>query len=188
MGIKLVHGIRSLNKGKKTMSGLRDVLRARGHRTVQIVAYGYVLVPLTNSRAINAVMESVEPGDVVVGYSNGAWAAVQAAEMGLRIRHLVLVSPALHKSHAFPENVDRIDVLYDPDDTPTRIAKWWRKLTGIFPWRWRNPHGWGEMGRTGYVGNDSRVFNTRLPKGTGHGWFADADAIVRVANAVEVKK
>jgi len=185
MGVKLVHGIRSLNKGRATMRGLRDVLRARG-RDAQIVAYGYVLVPLSNSRAINAVQEAVKPGDVVVGYSNGAWAAVQAAEMGSQIRHLVLVSPALHKSHAFPEHIDRIDVLFDPDDTPVLLARWWRKFTRIFPWRWRKPHGWGEMGRTGYVGNDPRVHNHRLPKGTGHGWFASADAIVRVANVVSV--
>jgi hypothetical protein len=150
------------------------------------VAYGYVLIPISNSQALNAVLEAVKPGDAVVGYSNGAWACVQAAEMGAEIRHLILVSPALHKSHAFPEHIQRIDVFYDPDDTPVLLARWWRKFTRIFPWRWRKPHGWGEMGRTGYVGSDPRVHNHRLPKGTGHLWFKSADAIVRVANTVSV--
>lgn len=183
--VKLVHGIRALNKGVATMRGLRDVLRARG-RNAEIVAYGYVLIPVSNAKAVSAVMADVLPGDTVVAYSNGAWAAVQAAELGKQIKHLILVSPALHKGHAFPEHIERVDVLYDPDDVPTLMARWWRKFTGIFPWRWDNPHGWGAMGRTGYTGDDPRVHNQRLPVGTGHTWFNSADAIVRVANTVSI--
>lgn len=183
--VKLVHGIRALNKGLGTMRGLRDVLRARG-REAKIVEYGYVLVPVTNRKAVSAVMAGVEPGDTVVAYSNGAWASVQAAELGKQMTHLVLVSPALHKGHAFPDHIHRIDVFYDPDDVPTRLAKWWRKFTGIFPWRWGSPHGWGEMGRTGYSGTDPRVRNHRLPKNTGHTWFRSADATIQIANAVQI--
>lgn len=183
--VKLVHGIRALNKGQTTLSSLRDVLHARGC-DVEIVSYGYVFVPLTNSRAINAIVEAVEDAAVVVGYSNGAWGAVQAAEMGEPIEHLVLVSPALHKSHAFPSHIKRIDVFYCEEDVPVRLGKMWRWVTSIMPWRWRKPHGWGEMGRTGYVGNDRRVRNHKLPNKVGHAWFNDADAVIAVANVVSV--
>jgi pimeloyl-ACP methyl ester carboxylesterase len=181
----LVHGIRSLNKGLRTMSPLRDVLAARG-RAAEIVSYGYVLIPLTNAPAMAAVMRAVKKPAVVVGYSNGAWAAVQAAEMGEPIEHLVLVSPALNRSHAFPEGVKKVDVFYNPDDVPVRLARWWRNITRVLPWRWDNAHGWGDMGRTGYVGKDPRVTNHRLPRNVGHAWFQSPDAIAQVADAVGV--
>ena len=171
--------------GLRTMSPLRDVLAARGCRA-EIVSYGYVLIPLTNAQATAAVMRAVKKPAVVVGYSNGAWAAVQAAEMGEPIEHLVLVSPALHRSHAFPEGVKKVDVFYNPGDLPVRLARWWRTITQIFPWRWGNPHGWGDMGRAGYAGKDPRVTNHRLPRNVGHAWFRSPDAIAQVANAVSV--
>ena len=182
--IKLAHGIRAAQGGRNTMGALRDELRERG-RDAGIVSYGYVLVPITNKQAVNAVLDGVVDGDTVYAYSNGAWAAVQAAELGLAVRHLILINPALHKAREFPGHIERIDVFYSPGDGAVQKGKWWRWTTRILPWRWRNPHGWGEMGRTGYTGNDPRVRNHEMPEGVGHYWYEDEDCVRQAADAVE---
>ena len=184
--VKLIHGIRSLAKGSRTMGPLQKELDAR-MIVSEIVTYGYILVPITNGKAVQAVLDEIKglSSPVLVGYSNGAWAAVQAAETGAPVDHLVLVSPALHKGHEFPGHIRRIDVFYSGGDFPTRAAKWWRWVVNWLPWRWDAPHDWGEMGRTGYTGADPRVRNHPLPSSVGHSWYASPGAVARVADIVE---
>ena len=183
---KLVHGIRSTEDGKKTMGPLLKVLELWDVEAT-IVGYGYVLVPITNSQAVEAILEAIDGYDgpiTIAAYSNAAWAAVQVAEMGNRIDRLVLISPALHKAREFPGHIGQIDVFHSPGDDAVQAGKWWRWLTGWLPWRWSNPHGWGEMGRTGYVGKDERVRNHKLPPEVGHYWYEDSRTVQRIANVV----
>lgn len=174
----LVHGIRAADKGTKSMGGLRRKLMEK-FSFVKQVSYGYVLIPITNKKAVRAIINSIENVDnhdevIVVAYSNGCWAAVQAAEMGYKIDHLVLISPALHKSHAIPEHVKRVDVYYCPGDNIVELGGIYRRLINLLPWNWSifgDPHDWGAMGKYGYVGNDLRIHNWKMPRDTSHFWY-----------------
>lgn len=166
----LVHGIRQVPWGRPHLSLLRQILEhvLGGPWSVEDIDYGYILIPVTNARAVNAVREKVRPGDVVIAYSNGAWAAVQAMELGTRPGILLLLNPALHVGHQIPPGPKEVHVFYDEADFPTRLARCWRVVTGLLPWRWQKPHGWGAMGRYGYQGVDPRVQNHNLPGSPGH--------------------
>lgn len=177
--IKMVHGIRTADGGKKTFSKLKSKInRIVENVDIEIVDYGYIILPISNNRAVNAIIKSIDNEYrpiTLVGYSNGCWASVQVAEMGYEIEHLILINPALHKRHAFPEHIKRIDVYYSPYDNIVSLSKWYRKLVNIFPWNWgAGRHDWGEMGRTGYLGSDPRVFNHNI--GTVSHFFYELDS------------
>lgn len=190
----LVHGIRAKDKGAKSMGKLATELSHSFDR-VHTVSYGYVLIPINNKKAVTAIIKSLEKNrtkdsdNVIVAYSNGCWAAVQVAEMGYRIDHLVLISPALHKSHAIPEHVKRVDVYYSNGDKIVELGRFWRSVVNILPWNWKvfgKPHGWGSMGNRGYAGNDKRVNNHKLPEDTGHFWYKYPNVIKAIG--LNIKK
>lgn len=182
--VVLAHGIRQIN-AKTHMRPLAESLDNRGIQT-RYANYGYILIPTSNDRAVEAVMETARDGDDVAAYSNGAWGAVQAAEQGRHVRHLYLISPALNTDTEFPENIDRITVWYTPSDGITVLGKWWRKITRILPWRWRNPHGWGEMGTKGPQTDDPRVAAIHYdPEDVGHDWFNHPAVVAGIAMYIE---
>jgi hypothetical protein len=180
--IRLAHGIRELVPGAH-MRPLLSALLTQGLPAALIV-YGYVLIPVTNRRAVRTIINATQPGDALVGYSNGAWAAVQAAELGAPARALHLVSPALHARHAFPEHLERVYVYHSSGDRAVRLGRAWRRLTRFLPWRWATPHGWGAMGRTGYRGADPRVINVDLGRDVGHSWFNHEAAVQQIARHI----
>lgn len=183
--VLLVHGIRF--KDKTVFNGLKEQLGERGV-DAELVDYGYVLFPISNRRAVTKLKEVAEPHQggklVVVGYSNGAWASVQGAELGLHIDHLVLVNGALHVRHEFPGQVKSIDVFYSEGDVATRFAQVRRSVTRILPWRWANPHGWGAMGREGYKGEDERVVNHKMPYDIRHTFYRHDKQVERIADKI----
>lgn len=183
--VKLIHGILAREGGRASMGALKKALSRMGIES-EIVHYGFIFIPVTNAWAVRAVLKALEddPQPTIVAYSNAGWASVQAAELGANIQHLIVVSPALHTGHEFPGNIETIDVFYSPDDDVVLGGRLWRWITSILPWRWANPHGWGTMGRSGYLGEDPRVRNHRLPSGVGHFWFTDAQAVEQVAQCV----
>lgn len=180
----LAHGIRQI-KARTQMAPLADALECRGINT-HFADYGYVLMPTTNQRAVQAIHNAARDGEDVAAYSNGAWAAVQAAYQGLRIRHLYLISPALNVSTKFPANIERITVFYSPHDTVTPMGKAWRQLTRVLPWRWKNPHGWGEMGTRGPDSDDPRISAVSLPMDVDHGTVAHQATVDFIADRIEV--
>lgn len=175
----LVHGIRAKDKGAKSMGKLATELSHSFDR-VHTVSYGYVLIPINNKKAVTAIIKSLEKNrtkdsdNVIVAYSNGCWAAVQVAEMGYKVDHLVLISPALHRSHAIPEQVKRVDIYYSKGDRVVELGRVWRSIVNILPWNWKGygkPHNWGSMGRYGYQGNDERIHNHHMGEDVGHFWY-----------------
>ena len=166
--VRMVHGIRTMDGGKKTFKKLKLLLsNLLDNSEIDLVDYGYVLIPISNNKAANAVIKSLEDipskcPTTIVAYSNGCWASVQAAERGFHVDHLILINPALNKKHEFPGDILRVDVYYSPTDNVTRLGKWYSKIVNILPWRWTEKHDWGEMGKTGYIGNDPRVHNHNM--------------------------
>lgn len=191
--VKLVHGIRTKDGGKKTFKQLSHYLQVLlAESEVSLVDYGYILIPITNRIAVKSLIEALKPLQdepnpiTVVAHSNGCWAAVQAAEMGYRIDHLVLISPALHKSHAFPENIKRVDVYYAPNDHIVTLGKWYRRAVNLLPWNWKSSsrHDWGEMGKTGYKGKDARVFNQDMGD-VSHFFYEIEGTALRIAKDID---
>lgn len=177
--VVLGHGIRQM-RAKTHMKPLARELAGRGVDT-HFADYGYVLIPTTNERAVRAILNATRDGEDLAVYSNAAWAAVVAAERGLKIRHLYLISPALNRNWKFSKNIERITVFYTPGDEVTPLGKLWRKVTRVLPWRWKNPHGWGEMGTRGPRTIDSRVTAIRIPPEVGHAWWKNEGAVQFIA-------
>ena len=102
----------------------------------------------------------MQEDDVAIGHSNGCAILVKALYQGAVIDKLILINPALDKHYKFPKGVKEIHVFHNKHDKAVVAAKWLRKI--VF---WRNNFLWGEMGNTGYKGNDKRVTNYQLAKG-----------------------
>lgn len=190
----LVHGIRAKDKGAKSMGKLASIM-SQWFDSLHLVTYGYVLIPIDNMKAVKATIEKINKykkhGDdiVIVAYSNGCWAAIQVAELGFEIDHLVLISPALHRSHAIPEQVKRVDIYYSKGDKIVEIGGFYRRLVNLLPWNWKmfgEPHDWGAMGRYGYQGNDPRVHNHDMGEDASHFWYKD-DLLVK-SIALQLKR
>lgn len=174
--ILLVHGIRTKDLNK-SMGKIKSALAKEGVDSIA-VNYGWVLLPITNKRAATATAKALEPYAhvdkevTVVGYSNGAWAAVQAAEMGSHIDNLILISPALHVQHEFPRQIKKVVVYHSETDFAVVLGKYRRLISNILPWRWKifggSSHGWGAMGKYGYTGNDPRVTNIDMGPEASH--------------------
>lgn len=190
--ILLVHGINATDKGRRSMRPLQQKLVAEGC-DARIVYYGLVLLPTTNITAVRKLQTTIKPFNeegrpvIVCGYSNGGWAAVQAAETGLKIDHLVLVSPTLHKRHAIPEGVKSAHVFYSRGDYVLHFARFRRWLRKKIPCI-SKPHGWGEMGRVGYEGNDRRVTNHTMDRSVRHWWYKDTASVTKVASVIKQLK
>jgi pimeloyl-ACP methyl ester carboxylesterase len=180
--IHLIHGIRQF-QAEAHMTPLHDALADLGVPS-SFADYGYKLLPITNERAVNALVDSVQDGDDLVGFSNGGWAIHQFLELGLvDVRNVFLISPALNRRAEFPI-CESVTVYYSAGDWQTGLARVWRKTTDNLPWRWRQPHGWGEMGRVGYQGSDPKVRNIDMGSATGHAWYKHQNIIGMIAQDV----
>lgn len=188
--VKMVHGIRTLDGGKKTFQRLKFLLEALLENTqVDLVDYGYVLIPTTNSKATGSVIAAIESTPwgsplTIVAYSNGCWATAIAMDKGYPADHLVLINPALNQKYVFPTHVKRIDVYYSPNDYATWLGKWYRRIVNLMPWRWDSPHGWGAMGQVGYTGDDPRVYNHNMGN-VSHFFYNDEEAARTIANDID---
>ena len=84
---------------------------------------------------------------VVVGHSNGCPIINRASrKYKAPIDKAVYINPALKKNYVPGDQVKALDVWYSPSDKPVRWAKY-------IPFK----RAWGEMGATGYVGDDERI-------------------------------
>lgn len=182
MSVWLVPGIRTCDPAAQ-FGDLKAFLVARDI-PVGVVDYGYILLPITNGRAREALRKRAEPGDVLVGYSNGAYAIWQEAHR-LRPRHIILISPALKRDATWPECVDSVTVFYSPGDWAVSLGGLYSAAVSLMPWRWGTPHGFGRMGSDGPDTNDPRVEAHTMGEHVAHEWYRYPKVIRRVADAVE---
>lgn len=157
----LAHGFNVKDGGKNTIDKLRHFLG--GHNVLQ-ADYGYFDlfgVRFFNKHIAKVVAGMTPAGSIGIGHSNGCDILLRACHMGAGFSRLILINPALDNDADFPWNgkLRRIDVLHNVDDTVVTTSRFM-----LF-------HPWGDMGRVGYTGRDTRVINhetKRLFNASGH--------------------
>lgn len=141
--------------------------------------YGYILIPFNNKWALEAIQEVYEPGDILVGYSNGGYAAWQFCQKGYRPRYVFLISPALERDRTFPVPTT---CYYSEGDGALVAGKIWSTVTSIFPWRWGTPHGWGQMGK--YGAKSPAIENVEMKECISHKWFNYPKVVNRISDDI----
>jgi hypothetical protein len=181
--VHLIHGFNEEHAVQRpNITVLKPLLRSRGYR-VRVHDYGEwdLLATRNNKNLARLIFPHVADGDTLIGFSNGAALVAHLQEMGVCTPNIVLIQPALANTWRPNTMTKKVTVFWNPGDIATVAGKWWRRVTGILPWRWQEKHKWGEMGHTGYVGNDPRYTQYRtddgsvpkLPEVSGHGrWSA----------------
>ncbi len=156
----LVHGINARHGGRATVGKLRPFLSQLGAPYI-VLNYGrvHMLGARLNNRGIaTRLAESLRTAlaagqrPLVVGHSNGC-AIIHLALAQLACREQVeatYINPALRKDAVMAPSLKRLVVWHSPSDKPVRWSKWLPTS---------NARPWGEMGATGYTGNDRRVVN-----------------------------
>lgn len=144
----LVHGFNVRDKGADTIDRLRPHFEERGYQVIEAVeGFRFLLgVRFFNKFRARKLMRLIQPGDILVGHSDGCNIITMACTMLSRggFPHLSLLSvfynPALDQNTWQPGCVDKVLVFHDQSDKATWISK-------LLPF-----HNWGEMGKKGYAG------------------------------------
>lgn len=147
--------------------------------------FGLISVALYNKREAKDLKHELDCHEMafdgkadVWGHSNGAAIGVQAAKFGGNIKNLILVNPALNVDTVFPENIDRIIVIYTKHDKATRAARFFDSIPLIEK---LVINAWGAMGAKGYKGNDKRVVNLNFSQDLdGHSDFFEDDNLEKL--------
>lgn len=151
MRIHFIHGIRTIPTSP--VDGILPYLKTIAE--TRFPDYGYELaldVRRINPMIVGALLPYIEPGDAIVGHSNGCAIACDLVQRGAPADQLVFINGAVNNDIGFPASVKRVDVYWNTGDTITEAARVGALLGLVDP-------SWGEMGHTGYRGNDPRVTN-----------------------------
>tara|TARA_B110001450_G_C17604718_1_gene474573 strand:+ start:316 stop:915 length:600 start_codon:yes stop_codon:yes gene_type:complete len=153
----LVHGYNVRDHGEKTIGRFRPFLISRGWDTIMFRMgwMGLIQVYLQNKKharrlaaAASNAKKQTKAKVIAVGHSNGcAIIHMAATQFNAPIDRICYINPALEKDMVPGKQVKQIDVWYSPSDRPVQLAKYLPR------------HIWGEMGSTGYVGEDLRFTN-----------------------------
>lgn len=170
--VVLVHGF-NVEDPERTIGGLGKHLRDRGH-DVHKFCYGHAgfmdvrfanenisYALLSQLRSIKRLVPGVEL--VVIGHSNGCSLIHKAAELQEEplFTRAVYLSPALNNKAELPPLVTQCTVLHNAGDKVVSLGS-------LIPF-----HTWGNMGRVGYRGIDTRYENVDCSASiSGHSaWF-----------------
>ena len=180
--VHLIHGFNEHHgPGKPKIRILESFLSRRQHRVLTHDYGDWDLVATRNNKNLaRLILPHIEKGDSVIAFSNGAAITAHLCMLGAELDRIVLIQPALSKKWIAPLGVKEITVFWNEGDNATVGGKWYRRVTGLLPWRWQERHKWGEMGHTGFTGNDERYlqFDTEhshrldLPVVSGHSAWA----------------
>lgn len=144
----LVHGFNVRDGGRGSIGKLAPYFTSAGFEVLRF-DYGWrglLGVRFGNEGVAKKLIAITQPGDVIVGHSNGCCVAHLAAHTGARFGPCVYINPALDADARLAPQVPSLDVWFSPSDTPVRFAR-------FLPF-----HPWGDMGRKGYVGDyDPRI-------------------------------
>ena len=166
--IHLIHGIHT--SGVSVVEGIIPFLSEWG---VKYPDYGYILgieTRIVNPLIVGTLEPYVDPGDVIIGHSNGCAIAYDMMKEGTKVAGAIFINAALESNISRPAGCPWIRVYYNSGDTITEAAQLGARL-GI------DDPVWGEMGHSGYTGKDPMIINTNcgatpgLPAVSGHSDF-----------------
>lgn len=147
---------------------------------VEYFEYGDILALQTrmkNPGIARRLAKLVEPGDVLLGHSNGGAVCIRALLEGAPARGLVVLNGALEPDIEFPKQLDFVHVYWNPEDAAVPLTE-----VPIFRRVFFDPL-WGEMGRVGYTGKDPRcAVNLNCERCDGMPCVAGHGAIIDPAN------
>jgi hypothetical protein len=159
--VHVIHGIHN-SFGETFLTGLLDLLKGGGF-TVLFPDYGWIWgleTRIANPLIVRSMLPYIQPGDIIVGHSNGC--AIGYDLMGLKapIGGAVFINAALEQRISRRPNVKWIDVYFNAGDQITEAAKLAQEM-GIVD------SVWGEMGHAGYLGSDPAISNIDCQKTPG---------------------
>lgn len=169
----LIHGWR-VKDPRRGIGCLVAPLADLGYRPL-LLRYGYTLTASSTRFRSNKAAKNwsarTEPGDVVIGHSNGARVAWEMSHCGQNVaERMVWINPALDPDSVPGRIVRRCLVLYNGSDGAVRIARWLPSSI------------WGEMGAVGYrprpsdsLGADRRMESRHY--GRGHSCWTDPEGL-----------
>jgi pimeloyl-ACP methyl ester carboxylesterase len=152
----LVHGFNVWDGGISTVGKLRPFFAEERYPYIMLDygTFDIVKTYLKNKKVAKEVATACENAKlsgyevIVVGHSNGcAIIDIASKEFNAPIKKAVYINPALNKDKERSPTVGSIDVWHSPSDKPVK----WAKLLPFHPW--------GEMGATGYIGEDPKIVN-----------------------------
>ena len=174
MRVHLIHGIHS--GGPSPVQGLIPYLKAGGFDVVY-PDYGWIAgleTRLVNPIIVGSLLPYIEPGDVLIGHSNGCAIAYDLVNAGAPAVGCLFINAALEQAIVRPRQVSFIRVYFNAGDEITEAAKFAEQLGLTDPV-------WGEMGHGGYIGSDPQIQNrdcgatAGMPTVIGHSdFFAQA--------------
>ena len=142
--ILIVHGIHN-NDNEAWMSYLLWKFNGAGWNAHKWT-YGYAYAMLTrwqNPGRSERLAALIEPGDVLLGHSNGCCLIWMAAELGAPIGGAILINPALDSDKVMAKQVKWVNIYANRQDEAVKVA-------AVFP-----AHPWGSQGRDGLTVDDS---------------------------------
>jgi hypothetical protein len=168
MRIHLLHGIHT-EGANQAPELLIPYLKSAGF-DVRYADYGFILAVesrIVNPIVVGSMLPYIEPGDIVIGHSNGCAIAYDLMHAGAPFGGAVFINAALEQDIIRPVPCKWIDVYYNGGDTITEAARVAEQLHIV-------DANWGEMGHAGYVGKDPAITNINcaatpmLPSVSGH--------------------
>lgn len=155
--VVLVHGF-NVDDPERTVGGMAGDLRQRGHE-VHKFCYGhagFLDVRIANPNLAYALLSQIRSirrltGKEVIpiGHSNGCAIIHKAAALqeDFWFNRCIYISPALDRKAELPDLISRCDVMFNSGDNTVGVSAW-------LPF-----HPWGDMGKKGYRGIDTRYNN-----------------------------
>lgn len=166
--IHLIHGIHT--KGESPVEGLIPFLAPLA---IRYPDYGYILgveTRIINPVIVGALRAYIEPGDIIIGHSNGCAVAYDLMRAGAPISGMVLINAAVEQTIVRQAPCKWIDVYFNSGDQITEAAKLGQEVGVTDPV-------WGQMGHAGYKGTDPAIVNfdcgstPQMPMVSGHSDF-----------------
>lgn len=154
--IIIVHGIHT-NDSDGWMDYLVHAFNNGGWNAAKWT-YGYAYAVLTrfqNPGRARALADLIQPGDVVLGHSNGCCLAYLASQLGAPIGGAILLNPALDTDKVMAPQVPWVNLYPNRHDEAVKYA-------GLWP-----AHPWGAQGRAGISVKDTRYKTVWTDEGAG---------------------
>jgi len=155
MTVHLLHGFNISDGGENTIRKLEPYIGG-DEKAYDFGWTGVIGLRCANKKAVRHIAPNLQPGDVLIGHSNGAlicWTL--AIEHHQKLAGIILINPALRKDTVWPEGL-RVLCIHNKTDWVVQLGRMWSRLVSLGG---LNFHGWGAAGRVGFTARQPLVTN-----------------------------